>query len=161
MAGNQACSCFRRWCHNILWMTIGYITILRGQESKTEDRIQNSGGTPNPKAQTEYPKGPNRISKPIDDRWRERIAHCQPIPWSWRASAPSAPWNDVSLRPATAPRGPQTFRSLQPMRLSYRLVCRVARWVSAISFMLPNRKSYFGILPGGCVAPKPVWAWRR
>jgi len=42
MAGNQACSCFRRWCHNILWMTIGYITILRGQESKTEDRIQNS-----------------------------------------------------------------------------------------------------------------------
>src|SRR6266404_8302099 len=79
----------------------------------------------------------------------------------WRASAPSAPWNDVGLRPATAPRGPQTFRSLQPMRLSYRLVCRVARCASAISFMLPNRKSYFGILPGGCVAPKPVWAWRR
>jgi len=132
--------------HNITW-------------SGVEDRIQNSGGTPNPKAQTEYPKGPNRISKPIDDRWRERMAHCQPIPW--RASAPSAPWNDVSLRPATAPRGPRTFRSLQPMRPSYRLVCRVARWVSAISFMLPNRKSYFGILPGGCVAPKPVWAWRR
>src|SRR5258707_14711012 len=37
-----------------------------------------------------------------DHRCHDRDGHCWPIPW--RASAPSAPWNGVSLRPPTAAR---------------------------------------------------------
>jgi hypothetical protein len=73
------------------------------RRQKSEDRIQNAEPqTPNPKPQT--PNSELRTSKP--GLHRSSLPRpdglCWPIPW--RASAPSAPWNDVSLRPATAAR---------------------------------------------------------
>jgi hypothetical protein len=52
--------------------------------------------------------------------------------------------------------GLQRLRGTAALQVAYYLACQAARCVSAISFMLANRKSYFGVLSGGCVAPKPV-----
>jgi len=46
--------------------------------------------------------GAGTLLSPFDHRCHEGMGHCRPIPW--RASAPSAPWNDANLRPATAAR---------------------------------------------------------